>query len=251
MAGEPRAPDSLFWVEPDAVEGATLRLAPEESRHLIRVFRATPGAPFEAVDGRGRSFHCVLVSAGREGAVGRVLACQEEAGELPEPLCVLVGMPAPAAAEELVGRAVPLGTTRVVFFQAERGERWRASPSRVARFDRVARAALKQCRRSRLPSIQFAGSGAEGIAAATGGVRYLADPDGGSWSESVAPGVSQGVVLGVGPPGGLTEPERALFRSAGFIPISLGPTRLTTGDATAALLSLARERILAVGHGGD
>jgi len=251
VTDEPRPPDSPFWVEPDAVEGETLRLSPEESHHLLRVFRAAPGAPFEAVDGRGRSYQCVLLSAGRSGAVGRVVACREEAGELVAPLRVVTGMPSPAAAEELVGRAVPLGATQVVFYPAERAERWGATPARLARFGRIARAALKQCRRSRLPSIQFTETASEAIAAAPAGARYLADANGRPWSENASPGVSEGVALAVGPPGGLTGAERALFESAGYIRISLGPSRLTTQDAVSALLCLARERILASGPGRD
>jgi 16S rRNA (uracil1498-N3)-methyltransferase len=249
VAAEPRSPDSPFWVEPDAVEGETLRLDPDESRHLLRVFRAVPGAPFDAVDGRGHIYQCILLSSDRESAVGRVVARREGAGELPAPLWVIAGMPAPVAAEELAGRAVSLGATHLRFFPAQHGERWRPTPARVARFNRLARAALKQSRRSRLPCIQFPGSLPEAIATAPEGARYLAIPDGGSWSECASPGVLQGVVLGIGPPGGLADPERALFVAAGFQTISLGPNRLKTQDAALALLALARERILAAGAG--
>jgi 16S rRNA (uracil1498-N3)-methyltransferase len=251
VAGEPRPPDSAFWVEPAAVEGETLRLTPEESRHLLRVFRAGPGAPFEAVDGQGHAYQCVLVSTGREGAVGRVVACREEAGELPAALRVLAGMPAPAAAEELVERAVPLGASQIIFFPGEQGERWSPTPSRVARLDRVARAALKQSRRSRLPGIQFTAGPSQAIAAAPAGARYLADPGGGSWSERAPLRVLEGVALGIGPPGGWTETERALFGEFGYVSISLGPSRLTTQDSACAMLALARERILASGPDRD
>jgi 16S rRNA (uracil1498-N3)-methyltransferase len=245
VAAEPRTPDSPLWVEPSAVAGETLRLDPDESRHLLRVFRAAPGSPFEAVDGRGHAYRCVLLSAGREGAVGRVLDCREGAGELPAPIWVLAGMPAPGAAEELVAHAVSLGASHLLFYPAARAERWRPTPSRVARFDRLARAALKQSRRSRLPCIQFPASLEEAVGAAPAGDRYVADPDGPSWSESAPTGVLDGIALVVGPPGGLTGPERASLQSAGFQAISLGPSRLATPDAALALLSLARERILA------
>lgn len=248
MAAERRTPDSPLWVEPSAVAGETLRLGPDESRHLLRVFRAVPGSPFEAVDGRGRAYRCVLLSADPQGAVGRVLDCREGAGELPVPIRLLAGMPASAAAEELIGRAVALGTTHLVFVPSAQSERWRVTPSRVARFDRVARAALKQSRRTRLPCIQLPGSLEEALSAVQEESRYLAEARGRSWSESAATGVLRGVALAVGPPGGLTGPERRLLESARFQPISLGPSRLTTQDAALALLSLAREGILAAGR---
>jgi 16S rRNA (uracil1498-N3)-methyltransferase len=245
VAAEPRTPDSPLWVEPSAVAGETLRLDAEETHHLVHVFRAAPGSPFEAVDGRGRAYRCVLLSADRDGAVGRVLGCREGAGELPAPIWVMAGLPAPSAAEELVDRSVPLGASHLLFYPAARAMRWRATPTRVARFDRLARAALKQSRRSRLPCIQFPGSLEEAVAAAPAAGRYLADPDGRTWSESPSTGVLGGVALVVGPPGGLTGSERELLRESRFHPISLGPSRLATQDAALVLLSLARERILA------
>jgi 16S rRNA (uracil1498-N3)-methyltransferase len=162
---------------------------------------------------------------------------------------VIAGLPSPAAAEELVERAVPLGATQILFFPAERGERWRPTATRLARLERLARAALKQSRRSRLPGIQFEGSLAAAIASAAAGARFLADPDGTSWSESGSEGVLDGVALAIGPPGGLTGSERGSFQAAGFLPILLGPNRLTTQDAALALLCLARERILSRGRG--
>jgi 16S rRNA (uracil1498-N3)-methyltransferase len=251
VAAEPRAPDSSFWVEPEGLDGDTLRLTDEESHHLLRVFRAAPGALFQATDGRGMTFDCLLVSGARGRAVGRVTARRPGAGELPVPLCIMAGLPEPAAAEELVIRAVPLGATHILFFRAERSERWRPIPARLARLERLARAALKQSRRSRLPCIQFAAGPEEAIEAAPEGSRHVADPDGGSWSEVEVSGASGGAVLGVGPPGGLAEREKALFVRGGFSGICLGPSRLTTQDAASAMLALARERILWGWRGRD
>jgi 16S rRNA (uracil1498-N3)-methyltransferase len=249
VEAEPRTPDSPFWVEADAVERDRLRLSAEESHHLLHVFRAAPGISFEAVDGAGHCYRCVLESTERGLAVARITVRRDEAGELPAAIRVLAGLPAPAAAEELVARAVPLGATQLHFFAAAQGGKAGRAASRMARFDRLARAALKQSRRSRLPRIQFHASLEEALPAVSERCRVLADPDGGSWSRTAPQGVLEGVAVAVGPPGGLAAPERASLLASGFVAISLGPSRLTTQDAAIALVALAREGILGAGTG--
>ena len=252
MRSEPRGPDTPFCVEPDSVDGGSLRLSAEESHHLLHVFRAVPGTPFEAVDGEGRLYICEL--AGVEGrlATGRVLAVQEGAGELPGTLELIVGLPDFASAEALMTRAVPLGLHRIVFTQTEQSERWRATGARRGRLSRLARAAVKQSRRTRLPRIEFPDDLERAVEPGgdPGGRRFLADPSGRPWSEGVLSGVFKHATLAVGPPGGLSERERALFRERGFASISLGNNRLRTEDASCALLTLARDRILTIGAAG-
>lgn len=250
MGAEPRTPDSPFWVEGDAVLGDRLRLSAEESHHLLHVFRAAPGTPFEAVDGEGHCYRCVLESTERDLAVGRIADRRDETGELPASIRVLAGLPAPAAAEELVARAVPLGATQLHFFAAVQGGK-AGRASRMARFDRLARAALKQSRRSRLPRIQLHASLEEALPAVSERCRVLADPEGVPWSRTAPQGVLEGVALAVGPPGGLAAPERATLLTSGFVAISLGPSRLTTQDAAIALLAVVREGILAAAAGRD
>ena len=245
MAGEARRPDTPFWVEPDAVGPDSLRLTPEESHHLLHVFRARPGTPFEAVDGAGRLYECELSGTERRAAIGRILARRERAGELPGRLVLLAGMPGAAAAQDLVARAVPLGVSAIHLVAAERGECPRGTEARAERLGRIARAALKQSRRTVLPELRLGAGVAEILQGLGGGGTFvLADPAGASWSVSTAAGVKESVVVAVGPPGGFSESEKALFAGRGFVSISLGNSRLRTEDAASALLALAREGIL-------
>jgi RNA methyltransferase-like protein len=74
MARPGRTPDSPFWVDPGAVDAAGRRLTldPEESHHLLHVFRAGPGTAFEAVDGQGSLYRCVLEAGSGRRAAGRI-----------------------------------------------------------------------------------------------------------------------------------------------------------------------------------
>ncbi len=226
-----RLPDTPFWVEPESVGEDRLRLSSEESHHLLHVFRAKEGTPFEATDGRGGFFACVLESVERRAAVGRIVERREDWGELPRPIELLVGIPEWRAVEQIVEHGRPGHTQEAL------------GPQRLERLLRVARAALKQSRRSRLPELRSSG----GLRSATGclepGERFLADPDGKPF-EPRAPKSSQGPIqLAVGPPGGFSEEERRFLLDEGFASISMGPSRLTTETACLTLLSLTRNSL--------
>ena len=244
MAREPRRPDTPFWVEAPAVRGSRLVLDEQESHHLLKVHRSGPGAPFEAVDGEGTLYRCVIDAVDGHQVIGRIEGRELDAGELGGRIHLLVGMPDFAAAESVVARAVPLGATTIAFVRTSRAEPWQESRARSGRLERLARAALKQCRRTRLPRIAFPPSLQAALEEVPGGPRFLADSGGATWSESLRSGVSQGETLAVGPPGGFDPDEMDRLRAGDFLCISLGPNRLTTEDAVGALLTLARQNFL-------
>jgi 16S rRNA (uracil1498-N3)-methyltransferase len=241
---KPRLPDTPFWVEPESVGPQHLKLSPEESHHLLHVHRAKPGTPFQATDGAGSFFECVLESVERRAAVGRILERREEAGELPRRIEVLVGMPDRRALEQIVTHAVPLGVSAIDFVACERSERGSLGPQQLARLLRIARAALKQSRRSRLPSLQSSRSVASAAKAlGAGAERYVADPEGKLFAPSLPQNPQAAIQLAIGPPGGFTESERQVLLGEEFTPIYLGPSRLTTETATLAFLGLARNSL--------
>ena len=217
-----------------------LRLSSEESHHLLHVFRAKEGTPFEATDGRGGFFACVLESVERRAAVGRIVERRPGSGELPHPVELVVGLPEWRAVEQIVEHAVPLGASSIDFVVCERSGRDVLGPQRIARLMRVARAALKQSRRSRLPELTSSGKLTKAIDHLRPGDRYLADPGGSPLASSPANRSQAPIQLAVGPPGGFSEEERRFLLERGFVPISMGPSRLTTETACLALLSLVR-----------
>ncbi len=236
-----RLPDTPFWVEPESVGPDHLELSLEESHHLLHVHRAKPGAPFQATNGEGDFFECVLESVKRHSAVGRIVEHRAEAGELSRGILVLVGMPDRRGIEQVVEHAVPLGASALDFIPCDRSASGALGPQRLVRLERIARAALKQSRRSRLPRLGSSRSLAAGVGAlAAGGKRYFADPKGKPFVPLRLVDSEAAAQLAVGPPGGFSEDEREFLLQAGFLPISLGPSRLTTETAVLTLMSLVR-----------
>jgi len=221
-----------------------LRLSADESHHLLRVHRAREGAPFQATDGRGGFFECVLESVEGGEAVGRILARRERHGELGHGIELLVGLPDWSAVEQVVEHGVPLGASVLDFAVCERSGHEGPGEERLGRLERLARAGLKQSRRSVMPRILSSRSLVDAVRSLAPGQRFVADPDGVPFALDDHENPQPLVQLAIGPPGGFSEEERAFLRGEEFAPISLGPSRLTTETASMALISLVRNSLL-------
>jgi len=240
---ERRRPDTLFWVDPASVGSDRLKLSPEESHHLLHVHRAKAGTPFQAIDGEGSYFECVLESTERRAAIGRIVGRREGVGELARTIVALVGLPASGDVEQVVAHGVPLGVSAFDFVVCERSGRGALKSQRLSRLGRIARAGLKQSLRTRLPEIRSSGSLGEALRHLPSGLRFAADPEGGEPAMALVRSSEDPVTLAVGPPGGFASEERRLLQAEHFSVISLGPSRLTTETAALALISLARNSL--------
>jgi len=240
---EPRRPDTVFWVDPSAVQGDRLTLDLEESHHLLHVHRAVAGTQFVAVDGVGFTYECLLESSDRGLAVGSVIRTLREQGEPPVPITLLVGLPDAGPAETVVAHAVPLGASAIDFVACTRAGRPALGPTRVSRLSRIAVSALKQSRRSRLPAVRSSASLEAALALLDDGPRFQADPEGRSRLDPHHESIQAPISLAVGPPGGFTPEEAARLLVARFEPISLGNSRLTTETAAIALLAVIRNQL--------
>lgn len=245
MTRDTRRPDTPFWVDPGAVSGDRLVLDADESRHLLRVHRAALGAEFEAVDGQGHLYLCVLDSADQGIASGKIESRAKNAGELSFEMRLLIGMPDFGPVETVVEHAVPLGVTSIDFAVCARSGREPLAENRLERLHRIARASLKQSRRTRLPELRSSPSLEAAVAAiGVADLRLVADSTGPPRIEVPSSRIQSVVALAIGPPGGFIDWELGVLKGAEFRPISLGPSRLTTETATLALTALARNSLL-------
>ena len=239
-----RRPDTLFWVDPSRIAGGRLTLDPDESRHLLRVFRAEKGTPFEATDGAGTRYRCRLVDEHHGEARAEIVERVGGAGEFAGAVHLIVGLPETRAVEVIVEHAVPLGVTSILFAACRRSGRDELGPLKMERMERIAVAGVKQSLRSRLPILGTTPNLQTALEAADRGTRLFADPAGRGAIELPPETPQPPITVAVGPPGGFDEGEEAALRAAGFQPISLGPSRLTTETASLAILSIARNSLI-------
>jgi 16S rRNA (uracil1498-N3)-methyltransferase len=222
------------------VAGQEVALDPTAAQHAVVVLRLPVGAPLVLFDGSGGEHDSKLSRVARSAVHAQVGAKRSVEREAPFPVLLGQALARGERMDLVVQKATELGATALVPLVTERSEvRLDAerAAKRVAHWQGVMRAACEQCGRDRLMALRPPQPLAEFLAATPrAALRLVLAPDGRALRETPRPG-DDGVVLLVGPEGGLSAEEIALAEAAGFARASLGPRVLRT--ETAALAALA------------
>jgi 16S rRNA (uracil1498-N3)-methyltransferase len=222
----------------------------EATRHAESVLRLKAGDSIELRDGRGNGWMAVI--AGTERQLLRVRLAQRRQIENESPLELTLAMAfARSDRMELVCRqATEIGIKRFVAFRAKRsqyGLSEQQARKRVERWSKIAREALCQCGRGRLPEMGVFADVGELISASSSwrktgneGLKVLACE--GGWKQSILELKRRVPVCGhmvavVGAEGGWTDEEIEQFGSGGYHAVHLGPRVLRLETAAVALLS--------------
>jgi 16S rRNA (uracil1498-N3)-methyltransferase len=230
----------LFLV-PDLGTGDTILVTGPEAHHAATVKRLAVGEQALLADGNGGLAEVRASAVSPDRIVFEVLA--RRVLERPEPRLVVVqALPKGERAELAVELLTELGADEIVPWSAERAiSQWRGDRAAkgVAKWQRAAQAAAKQSRRARIPAVSELAGSAE-VAARIAGARLalLLQEDADEPLSRVAVPAEGEVLLVVGPEGGLSPAELALFAEQGGRPVRLGAEVLRTSTAGAAALAV-------------
>lgn len=218
----------------DVSVGANVALDERSRKHAQKVLRLTPGSPVLLFDGEGREAPATLVEGG---------SCRIDdirARPLPGPVLHLVlALPKGPAADDAVRMATELGVSSIHLAITRRSVAKETKEARLARWERIALEAVRQCERPTTPRIHPPAPLHEVIARpAPSDALFFA------WARSdhpAAPSLPGPRWVAIGPEGGFADEEVASLRSAGFVEISLAPTILRVATAVAAAATLLRQ----------
>jgi 16S rRNA (uracil1498-N3)-methyltransferase len=226
-----------FFAPPSAFRGQRVVLPDDEARHVCSVLRAEAGDEIVVVDGEGGWHRVRIDHAAPEQVVGTVEETRTEVGEPEVDVTVGMGMLTKRDRfETFVEKAVELGAARIVPLSTRHTEQTSVRPNRLRR---IMVAAVKQCRRSRVPALAEPQSLDELCADATAERRLLCHGGDGAAPLGSAAEAADGddVLLLVGPEGGFADEEVERARSAGCVPVHLGARRLRAETAGIAALT--------------
>ncbi|MFJ6697694.1 16S rRNA (uracil(1498)-N(3))-methyltransferase [Streptomyces sp. NPDC091272] len=234
----------VFVVESVPREGSYVLDGPE-GRHAVSVRRLREGEAVVLADGSGNGAQGVVTATeGKDRLVVRVTGTLVE--EEPRPrLTVVQALPKGDRGEVAVETMTETGVDAVVPWQAARcitqwkGERGAKS---LAKWRATAREAGKQSRRLRFPEVTDVMSTKQ-VAALLATADLAAvlheDRDAPSGALALAELPREGtIVLVVGPEGGVSPEELAVFAAAGARPYRLGRSVLRTSTAGTAATAL-------------
>jgi 16S rRNA (uracil1498-N3)-methyltransferase len=238
-----------FHIRPEAIEADRVVFDHDETRHLTRVLRLSPGDLVRAIDGRGTEYTVRLESVSPRGAAGTILTRSPRLTESPCAITLAQSVPKGEKMEWIIRSATELGVARLVPLLSERcvvrldSARWR---DRARRWQRVAKEAAKQSGRSIIPTVGLPRRLADFLVE-----RPTADLATCLWEgesrgleeilEAIRTPIRSALLL-AGPEGGLTPGEVETLRAHGFKCASLGPRILRTETAGPAAISIVQSR---------
>lgn len=222
------------------IAGITARLDAEESGHCVRVLRHRIGDEISVIDGLGSLFKCRLAVADPKGAEAEILERVPGFGAVPYRLTMAV---CPTKNidrfEWFAEKATEFGVDAIIPLVGDHSERKVLKPERLRR---ILLSATKQSLKARIPALGELVSVREFLKSHSGLklVCCCFEPEGGRKTiteaiRTAAPGTP--VTVLIGPEGDFSDEEVALAMESGWIPVSLGGSRLRT--ETAALAAVA------------
>lgn len=233
------------WIA-DTWDEATASIGGTQASHLIRVLRAQPGMEFDIVAG-GHVFHGVI--AGIFGDEVRFNLVAEVQADPALPITLLLSVFKFDRMEWAVEKATELGASRIVPVIARRTEKHlaQAAEARALRWRRVALEASKQARRSDVLQVDNPLPLKTAVRAEPAAVRLvLAEQERSTTlhralTDALAAAGDEvpAIRMAIGPEGGWTGEEEAIFDAENWKAVSLGPRILRVETAATAALAVA------------
>jgi len=233
------------WIA-DTWDEATASLSGAQADHLMRVLRAQPGMEFEVVAG-GHVWHAVI--AGVTGSSVRFNLVAEVEADPALPITLLLSVVKFDRMEWAIEKVTELGAERIVPVISRRSEKHlvQAAAGRVERWRRIALEASKQARRSDVLQIDDPLPLKEALRLGESAIRLvLAEQERSTTlhqavTDALATNGDETPVLrmAIGPEGGWTSEEEAMFDAERWKPVSLGPRILRVETAAITAMAVA------------
>lgn len=232
----------------------TATLTGDQAIHLARVLRAAPGQIYDIVaNGFLHRAEIISVSTGGNAEEQKIdfLLHEELSAEAALPLHLLLAVFKFDHMEWAIEKSTELGVSRITPILARRTEKHLAQSSakRVERWRRIALEASKQSRRTDIPEIADPTPLKSALAQEKSPTRILLSETEQTTTLSAAletslratasEAVSQSTAIAIGPEGGWTPEEMALFTQHQWQPVTLGPRILRAETAAIAAIAIA------------
>ncbi len=235
-----------FFVDPSQIQDKKIIITGGDVNHIKNVLRLKIGEEIAVKNGvDGKEYRCGIEAFAQDRVICTLRFVREEGVELPSKIYLFQGIPKADKMEMIIQKSVELGVFEVIPVAVKRCvvklDEKKAS-AKVKRWQGIAEAAAKQCKRGIIPVVREPVPMAEAVAYARGMevklIPYeLADDMGHTKKiiEAIRPGES--VAVFIGPEGGFEESEVAEALAAEILPVTLGKRILRTETAGLTVLS--------------
>ncbi|MBR5117251.1 MAG: 16S rRNA (uracil(1498)-N(3))-methyltransferase [Muribaculaceae bacterium] len=224
-----------------------LALPEEESRHCVRVLRLVEGDEIEVIDGAGTLYRCRIAMAHAKHCAVEIVSQEVCPPHWGSKIMIAV---APTKnldrIEWMAEKCTEMGVDRITPLLCRHSER---KVLKTERLYKILVAAMKQSLKAQLPQLDELTPIEEFIAETSDAQRFIAYCDESlprnerkSLAQVCDP--NRDAVVMIGPEGDFDPQEVDAALKAGFVPVTLGESRLRT--ETAALMAVATIHMLKI-----
>ena len=213
-------------------------LTGDEFNHAKNVLRLTEGAEVTLFDGGGQEYSAVIVKVGKSEMVLHTVKKGTSERDPKAELYLLVGALKGDKTELVVQKATELGVQKIGVFASKYCSAY-VNDNKLARLNRVAAEASKQCLRATVPEVVYFEKFEDAVRSAEGYQSKLFACEFIDGSEASLSEIKKSAALIVGSEGGFTKEEYEYAREQGFSGVTLGRRILRAETAAIALLSVA------------
>lgn len=205
----------------------------DESKHIIKVLRKKEGDLLDLTDGRGHFYKAEIHNASPSKCKAKLLEVQAQEALTYKLHLAVAPTKLNDRYETFLEKATEIGITEITPIICDHSERKVIKP---ARYERILQSAMKQSLKAFLPRLNEAISFKEFTEQRETGFeeqRFIAHCEEGNRRFLLKNQLKTGgnVLILIGPEGDFSPEEINLAEKAGFIPASLGNTRLRTETA--------------------
>lgn len=202
----------------------------DESKHIVKVLRKTEGDTLNITNGKGKLFTAEIINADIKQCVAKIISVEDQ----PAPPYYLHMIVAPTKMNDrfewFLEKAMEIGVHEITPVICDHSER---KVVKLNRFERVLQSAMKQSLHYRMPILNEPMTFQDFIKENIEGLRFIAHCEDGQEKEYLQKKLQpKGKVnILIGPEGDFSVEEISKALGLGWIPVSLGDSRLRTETA--------------------
>jgi len=231
----------LFYNPAISSEDKEVIFPKDESKHILKVLRKKEGDNLNITNGKGFLFSAEIIEANHNKCKAKITAVEQERDKKYHIHLAVAPTKMNDRFETFLEKATEIGLDKITPIICDHSER---KVVKINRFERVLQSAMKQSLHYSMPAISEAISFQEFIQQEQNEQRFIAhceENEKKSLQKELEPGKSYTILIG--PEGDFSSEEIESAIKAGFVPVTLGNTRLRTETAaivaahTAALIN--------------
>lgn len=226
-----------FFIEKEDIQGEILCVR-EDAHHILHVLRLGIGDHLTLCDGDGTDYECHIESIEEDQVLCRAEDRKRADTEPEVEITLFQGLPKSDKMEWIIEKGVEAGICHFIPVEMARcvsRPEGKKAAAKVERWNKISRAAAKQCQRGRIPKVEMPLSTAQVLRRLSEYDLVLVcyEEERRNSLKDILRGryMPQKIAVLIGPEGGLEADEVKRYQDAGAVIAGLGPRILRTETA--------------------